>query len=121
MIYSSINQEKPSKAPVVEDFEAVLQSFYNIISTPKYSRIFNPNFGTGLEDHLFDLINYKTALSIKRRIWEATHKYDPRISYNWQKSTVEANLPDKRYDVFSKIEILGLDTGLFENMFYLEK
>lgn len=58
---------------------AVKNSMLGIITTRKGSRPFQPDFGCGLSDELFENMNPLTADTIQRNITSALRNYEPRI------------------------------------------
>ena len=58
---------------------AVKNSILGIITTRKGSRPFQPNFGCGLADELFENMTPLTADTVERNIESAVRNYEPRI------------------------------------------
>lgn len=58
---------------------AVKNSILGIITTRKGSRPFQPEFGCGLSDELFENMTPLTADTIQRNIVSALRNYEPRI------------------------------------------
>lgn len=64
-------------APLTNE-EAVKRSIRNICLTSAYERPWNPTFGAGLADYLFEPITMVTEQNIKRAIEQAIANYEPR-------------------------------------------
>lgn len=58
---------------------AVKNSILGIITTRKGSRPFQPNFGCGLADELFENMTPLTADTIQRNIKSAISNFEPRV------------------------------------------
>ncbi len=58
---------------------AVKNSILGIVTTRKGSRPFQPDFGCGLADELFENMNPLTADTIQRNITSALRNYEPRL------------------------------------------
>lgn len=61
---------------------AIKNSLRNLLSTKKGSKPFFPNYGTNLQNHLFNNINAFTKRSIQKEIEEAARFFEPRIMIN---------------------------------------
>ena len=88
IFYSDINRQDNLIDGKVYDLEAVYQSIDSILKTQKGERLFMPEFGTDLEQYLFDLSNPETELFIYDEIIGAVEKYEPRVIIDHQKSGV---------------------------------
>lgn len=64
------------------DMEAVKRAVKNIIMTSFYERPFNPNFGTGIRNSLFDLMDGFTTINLEEEIRSSLKNYEPRIVVN---------------------------------------
>lgn len=62
------------------DIEAVKNSIKNIILTPKGTRPFFPEFGTRVNNLLFELASPITASQIKDEIMDGVEKFEKRVS-----------------------------------------
>lgn len=121
MIYSDLNQYTPTQKPFVEDVEAVCQSIHNILNTRTTERIFNPEFGSELEDLLFEPMDDITTFRIYRFVVSAIERWDPRVTLNHAQSKVTPFPDDHRYDVFLAFEIEGFGEENFELVGELRK
>jgi len=55
------------------------QSIYLIVSTSKGERVMRPDFGCGIHDLVFDVINSALFMRIKRSIEEALRRFEARV------------------------------------------
>ena len=58
---------------------AIKNSLRNLLSTKKGSKPFFPQYGTNLQNHLFNNINAFTKRSIQKEIQDATRLFEPRV------------------------------------------
>ena len=72
-----------------EGLEVILQSIYVILNTPKGSRVWQPEFGCGVMEYIWDLADEKTISKMRSEIETALVRWDPRI--NLSSVTVELN------------------------------
>jgi phage baseplate assembly protein W len=63
----------------VKDKSAVAQSIKGLLLTRKGERPFQPDLGSGLQDLLFEPMDYGTSALIKKEVIETLTKYEPRI------------------------------------------
>ena len=74
------------KHPVTNDLvtvkgkAAVSQSIKSLLLTRRGERPFQPDLGSGLQDLLFEPMDYGTSALIKKEITETLVRYEPRIS-----------------------------------------
>jgi len=66
-----------------KDSEAVKQSLKNILLTDEDEKHFNPDFGVGLKQMLFEPMSYFTSLTIQEMIDSAIRAYEPRINLEY--------------------------------------
>ena len=96
-IYSDIDFTL-TKRPVVGDIalsydsQAIIRSIRNILSTKKYEKMFNPDFGSNLDVILFENISSLTASALQKEISVAISNYEPRVS---MKSVDVSPYPEK--------------------------
>lgn len=82
-IYTDVNQFTPhTTKEVLEDAETIYQSMFNLLSVRRGQRLFNPTYGTNLEDILHTLINEGTPVLIEREVNEAVQLFEPRVRLN---------------------------------------
>ena len=61
------------------NMDAIKQSVKTIVLTPLGSRLFEPDFGTGVKQYLFEFLDEATLNNIKAVITNAITKYEPRV------------------------------------------
>jgi len=96
-LYSDIDftfTKKPVSADVAVsyDTQAVIRSIRNILSTKHYDRLFNPDFGTNLDNLLFENFSVLASQSIKKEVTTMIENYEPRATL---KSVNVSSVPDK--------------------------
>jgi phage baseplate assembly protein W len=101
-LYSDIDfafTKKPVSADVAlsYDAQAVIRSIRNILSTKHYDRLFNPDFGTNLENLLFENFSVVTSQEIKREVSRMLQNYEPRADL--RDVQVSPNADNNTYDV----------------------
>ena len=64
----------------VKDKTAISQSIKSLLLTRRGERPFQPDLGSGLQDLLFEPMDYGTSALIKKEITETLVRYEPRIS-----------------------------------------
>ena len=64
----------------VKDNSAVAQSIKGLLLTRRGERPFQPDLGSGLQDLLFEPMDYGSAALIKKEITETLNRYEPRVS-----------------------------------------
>ncbi len=73
----------------ITDENSLVQNIYNILLTRKGERLFNPEFGTTIEERVFNLINEDDETSILQECFTAIREYEPRVAVDYDASTVE--------------------------------
>ena len=63
----------------VKDKAAVSQSIKGLLLTRRGERPFQPDLGSGLQDLLFEPMDYGTSALIKKEITETLAKFEPRV------------------------------------------
>lgn len=120
-IYSDLNQREPTEAQKVVDIRSVYQSIGNILSTPLGTRLFLPEFGSELEQLLFEPMDDITEVKIYDAIVGAIRRWDPRLEINYALTTVEADYDNHRYIIHLSFNIVGLSDQKFEYLGELMK
>jgi phage baseplate assembly protein W len=62
-----------------EGLEVIMQSIYVILNTPKGSRVWQPEFGCGVMEYIWDLADDKTVSKMQSEIESALARWEPRI------------------------------------------
>ena len=73
----------------VTDENSIVQNIYNILLTRKGERLFNPDFGTTIEERVFSIMNEDDETSILQECFTAIRDYEPRVSVDYDESKVE--------------------------------
>ena len=59
--------------------ESIRDAIRLILSTAKGERVMRPDFGCGIHDHVFEVVNTTTVSLIKSGIADALRDFEPRI------------------------------------------
>jgi len=113
-LYSDLNQSFDKTTVLVEDERSVRQSIIAILKTPIGTRFFQPEFGSRLEDLLFDPLDPLTALNIRRSIFEAIQRWEPRVIIDSKLSSITPNEDENKYDVIIAYKIKGFEGETFK-------
>ena len=105
----------------VLDAESVFQAVNNILSTKKGERLFLPEFGSLLEELLFEPIDDDTAFLIKTELIRAIEEWDPRVQIDYNETQIIPYPDENRYEVTLVFSIIGLDDEKFEMVKELRK
>ena len=103
----------------VKDKAAVAQSIKGLLLTRRGERPFQPDLGSGLQNLLFEPLDYGSGALIKKEIVETLNRYEPRI----QISNLEC-YPDygnNGYEVLLEYLILGRDDEAVAIDIFLER
>jgi phage baseplate assembly protein W len=60
--------------------DAVRQSIWTILSTAPGERVMRPDFGCGIHDLVFDVLDAGTASALARAVRDALARWEPRIA-----------------------------------------
>lgn len=90
----------------VTGIQSIYQSLDNLLKTNKGDRLFNPNYGSDLENLLFEPLDELTAFSIYNNIIKLVSQEEPRIVLHYGGSTVVANFNNNSFDVTLKFKLL---------------
>ncbi len=85
--------------------QALLESVTNIIATEPGQRIMYPDFGTKLNQYVFEPIDPITAFNIQKEIEFALTKYEPRIENLFINVTPQEDLNTYTIDVLFNLKI----------------
>ena len=118
--YSDINTNFriDDKGLVVQDVNAIANQIYNILSTNIGERIFEPEFGSNIQNYIFDPTTEETAWLIENEIFRALNKWMPRIQIIRDKTRVYP-VPNERYfngEITYKIRGLNIVDTLSINL-----
>lgn len=112
-IYSDINQASPTQTNFVENLGSIYQSINNILSTRKNTRLFLPEFGSEIENLLFEPMDEQTASLIYDAVVVAIQQWEPRVSLHYGRSYIRPNYDTYTYDVMLTFTVKGLDDQTF--------
>ena len=59
--------------------EDIKEAIKIILGTAKGERVMRPDFGCGIHEHVFDIVNVSTIGQIKLKVFDALEKWEPRI------------------------------------------
>jgi uncharacterized protein len=112
-IYSDINQYSPTKTTLVADLDSIYQSIGNILSTPKNTRLFRPDFGASIENLLFEPMDEETVSSLYDTIILAIQQWEPRVILDYSKSGITPDYDKHIYYVNLTFQVRGLTNTTF--------
>lgn len=116
-IYSDIDR-KTDKV-LIYDLPDINASIESILLTSKRERLFNPEFGSALEDYLFEIISDDTAFRILSLLVKAVEQWEPRVKLQTNQCLVEAEVDNHRYYLRLVYEVIGLEGQQFDYTGYL--
>ena len=91
----------------VKDKSAIAQSITNLLMTRKGERPFQPTLGSGLDNILFEPLDYGSAAMIKSRNIKCLSRYEPRI--NVKELDCQVDFDNNGYNVEMQYKIVGRD------------
>jgi len=112
-LYSDFNQTAPTQDPLVRDLDSIYQSISNILSTRKNTRLFLPEFGSEIEDLLFEPLDELTAKAIYDAVVVAIQRWEPRVTIDYSRSYVTPDYEKYLYNVSLTFSVKGLDSNNF--------
>ena len=86
---------------------AIARAVRNIILTTPGEKFFDPDFGSNINEILFENISELTAASIKEEIENSLENYEPRVEII--EVYVNPNYDSNNYDVIISYRIVGID------------
>ncbi len=113
-IYKDINftfeKDSVEGIPPVEDEDSINQSIINILMTQQQEVPFDPLFGSGIRNLLFEKMNKITEYSLKQEIIFALNNHEPRIEINT--ITIEPNYDNHEYTITIDYSIIYLNQNV---------
>jgi uncharacterized protein len=103
----------------VKDKASIVQAITALLLTNKGERPFKPDLGCGIQQSLFEPLDYATGGLIRSQVVEVIKKYEPRIVLD----NVEV-IPDEQnngYEVELFYTIVGRDDTPIAVEFFLER
>ena len=113
------------KNPVTSDLlvtkndAAIKRAVTNLILTKRGDRLFNPNIGCGVNNLLFEPLDFITAGLIQDQIRYTIGAFEPRVIL--KNVDVEVGLDDNGFDVFIEYTIIGQPENLQNLEFFLDR
>ncbi len=104
--YSDIDQTL--KNNFVYDVDSVAQSIFNLLTTPKGSRIFLAAYGSNIESILFEPDDIITKALLYSEIINAVKTFEPRVILNTGASTITLDPTNHEFIVNLVYNIIGL-------------
>ena len=103
----------------VKDKAAVAQSIKGLLLTRRGESPFHPNLGSGLQDLLFEPLDYGSGALIKKEIQETINAFEPRVQIT--KLACYPDLANNGYDVELEYFILGREDRAVALDIFLER
>ena len=110
-MYSDLNQSYIEEVKVY-NLESIQQSIHNILSTPKGTRLFLPEFGSELERYLFDPMVDVTIAGIEDEIISAIERWEYRVIL--EDTFIVPYYNEHRYEFTIRYSVVGLSGRTFE-------
>ena len=82
---------------LLKDENAIKRALLNLFSYRKGEKFFNPSFGSGIPDLLFEPFDFATAGSIKTEVENVISTYEPRV--NVLSVDIDLNYEYNSYDI----------------------
>ena len=86
---------------------AIARSVRNIVLTTPGEKIFDPEFGSSVNDLLFENVDEVSAIAIRDEIENSLKNYEPRIEIS--EVLVDPNYDDNQFDCTITYMIVGID------------
>lgn len=87
----------------ITDENSMIQNLYSCILTRKGERLFNPEFGTTIEERIFSIRTGATANAVLKECFAAIEQYEPRIRLVYEQCDVRDMGPNGIYLVLGVI------------------
>jgi phage baseplate assembly protein W len=99
----------------------IQQAIWIILSTSKGERVMRPDFGCGIHDLVFEVINTTTLAEIEEGVREALGLFEPRIDVQQVKALTHAGV-DGQVRISIDYEVRGTNNQLnFVYPFYIKE
>ena len=103
----------------VKDKAAIVQSITALLLTRKGERPFQPLLGSGIQNILFEPLDYGSAGIIRSEIQDVLTRYEPRVRV--EDIRVVPDAMNNGYDVEVSYTIVGRDDAPITVEFFLER
>lgn len=74
--------------------ESIAEAVWIILSTPRRSRVMEPEFGCGAHDYVFAPNNATTRAMVQNEVTRALIRFEPRIDVLAVRATTQADAPN---------------------------
>ena len=100
----------------------IQQSIWIILSTSKGERVMRPDFGCGIHDLVFEVINTTSMAEIEASVREALGLFEPRIDVRTVKALSNGGGMDGQLRISIDYEVRGTNNQLnFVYPFYIKE
>jgi len=103
---------------VLKNESAIRRSVKNIIETLPTEKFFNPQFGSTVNQLIFDFVDIGSAVLIEREIKDSLRAFEPRIEN--VEVFVDPSIDENSFDVTVQYDIKGQDFPSQEFNFILQ-
>ena len=103
----------------VKDKAAIAQSIKGLLLTTRGERPFQPRLGSGIQNMLFEPLDYGSAAMLKGEISNTLLAYEPRISVRAIRTFIDD--ANNGYDVELEYSIVGRNDRPVAVEFFLER
>lgn len=110
-IYSDLNPNygvKKDRREVIFDFDSVLESIRTILGVRIGEMFFLRDFGSNLEDFIFDRIDDVTTQMLRDIIIVGIKRWEPRVRVDNSRTHITPIKEKNAYDIRLVVEVLGL-------------
>ncbi len=84
-----IGLDEEGRFESVSEYEDIKEAILIILRTAPGERVMRPEFGCGINDYVFSVINSATLMEIEAQVRRALTLYEPRISVESVKASAE--------------------------------
>ena len=85
IFHSDLDQHNPD---LVTDLYSIKQHILNILTTKKKSLLFHSDFGSNIENYLFEIMDDETSFGLLNEVVRAIERFEPRVLIDYSKSQV---------------------------------
>jgi len=112
--FRDINFFSPKSKSEVIDAEAIRQELAMLFNTRPPERLFEPEYGIGLDNYLFDLISQESADELFFEIIAKVNRYVSSVTIDQGKSEVLSDPDNNRYILNLYFNINGAADGSYQ-------
>ena len=103
----------------VKDKAAIVQAITGLLLTRKGERPFQPDLGSGIQNLLFEPLDYGSAGILKSEVANVLNQYEPRIEVDTIRC--EPDFDNNGYEVEGSYTIIGREDAPIAVEFFLER